>query len=295
MQTRPNFFIVGAPKCGTTAWARYLSHHPDICFSRSKEPHFFNTDFDAFRWAGSLDAYLEYFGNCKGEKIVAEASVQYLYSTDAARNIADFCPEARILIMLRKPSTFIRSYHNQLLLNFDETIKDLRTAWELSGKRPQDTLPAENREPAFLDYKRVGLFSEQLDRYLDVFNRSQIMVVFMEDWINNPRALYVVLMGFLGIEDDGKTDFPQVHAAKHASSRALHRITQRPPRALKAAVGLVKRIPGMENFKPAHMLRGMNMRSGYSATVADKPLAAEIDAYFAEDQARLKKMLDQMP
>ena len=295
MQARPNFFIVGAPKCGTTAFSEYLSDHPDICFSRSKEPHFFNTDFDAFRWARSLDEYLDHFADYKGEKIIAEASVQYLYSMDAARNIMEFCPEARILVMLRKPSTFLRSYHNQLLMNFDETIENLRTAWDMSGQRPQDSMPAENREPAFLDYKRVGLFSEQLARYLDVFDRSQVMVVFMEDWINDPRALYIHLMLFLGIEDDGKTDFPQVHAAKHVSSRALHRITQRPPRVLKAVVDMIKRIPGMEKFKFSDILRRMNVRSGYNEIIVDKALAAEIEAYFAEDQVRLKQMLDQLP
>ncbi len=42
---RPNFFIVGAPKCGTTAWVRYLEDHPDVYFSPSKEPHYFCTDF----------------------------------------------------------------------------------------------------------------------------------------------------------------------------------------------------------------------------------------------------------
>ncbi|MRU15685.1 sulfotransferase domain-containing protein [Roseovarius sp. A21] len=290
--SRPNFFIVGAPKCGTTAWAYYLSGHADICFSKNKEPHYFSTDFDGFRWARCEEDYLSFFEGCECERVIAEASVQYLYSADAARNIAAFNPDARILVMLRRPSAFIRSYHNQLLLNFDETIEDLQTAWDLSGHRCSSSIPAENREPSFLNYKRVGLFSEQLARYFEYFDRSQIKVTFMEDWIQKPRGLYLDLMEFLMIDDDGRTDFSRVHAAKHVSSRMLHRITQRPPFALKKAVGLIKRIPGMEDFKPSHILRKINTRRGYSSSEFNTELAEKIDLYFAEDQARLQKMLE---
>lgn len=293
MSIRPNFFIVGAAKCGTTAWAQYLSAHPDICFARRKEPHFFNTDFPGFRWTRSRQEYLQHFSACTCERIVAEASVQYLYSVDAARNIANFCPEARVLIMLRSPSSFIRSYHNQLLLNLDENVGDLRTAWELSGQRTLTNIPAENREPAFLDYKRVGLFSEQVARYLDVFDRSKVMVVFMENWINDPRSLYLDLMGFLDIEDDGRKDFPPVHTAKNFSNRRLHQLTQRPPRAMTLAMSLLRRFPYMEKFKPVQLLRRINVKPGYFASDVDRSLASEIETYYAEDQAKLKQMLGQ--
>jgi hypothetical protein len=38
MARKPNFFIVGAPKCGTTALSEYLRSHPDVFFSSPKEP-----------------------------------------------------------------------------------------------------------------------------------------------------------------------------------------------------------------------------------------------------------------
>ncbi len=57
---KPNFFIVGAPKCGTTALAAYLKEHPQVFFSDPKEPHYFNDDF-ANRHTTSLQTYLSYF------------------------------------------------------------------------------------------------------------------------------------------------------------------------------------------------------------------------------------------
>ena len=136
-----NFFIVGALKCGTTAWAHYLSRHPDIFFPTAKEPHYFNTDQPNFRRVKNDEEYSQHFKDCHSEKIISEASVQYLYSSTAARSNFEYNPAARILIMLRKPSAFIRSYHNQLLMNCDETIENLRLAWELSDNRSEGDVP----------------------------------------------------------------------------------------------------------------------------------------------------------
>ena len=42
MQKRPNFFIVGAAKSGTTSLHHYLNQHPRISMSKIKEPQYFS-------------------------------------------------------------------------------------------------------------------------------------------------------------------------------------------------------------------------------------------------------------
>ena len=293
MQNQPNLFIVGAPKCGTTAWVEYLSGHPDICFSSSKEPHYFNTDFPGFRWSYSLEQYLEYFKGCGGAKVIGEASVQYLYSEEAAKNIAKFSPEAKILIFLRSPGAFIRSYHNQMLINTDEDEPQLRKAWELSGERHGDSLPKGCREERFLDYKKVGLFSEQVERYLRYFHHDHVKVVFFEDWVVSPRDTYLEIMDFLGINDDSRTDFAQVHGAKQVVNWRLHQMTQRPPTGGKLVLSAIRKIPGMKGFRPARLIRSLNIRSGYKQE-RDKELEKEIDHFFAEDQLKLHASLEKV-
>ncbi|NJO14781.1 MAG: sulfotransferase [Thioploca sp.] len=58
---KPNFFIVGAPKCGTTALSEYLSSHPNVFMSYPKEPHYFSTDMPNKRSSSSLEDYLQLF------------------------------------------------------------------------------------------------------------------------------------------------------------------------------------------------------------------------------------------
>lgn len=287
---RPNLFVVGAPKCGTTAWVEYLSSHPDICFSRLKEPHFFNTDFPGFRWVKSEEGYLSLFSDCKKVNFIGEASVQYLYSKEAANNIFKFSPRAKILIFLRSPASFIRSYHNQLILNADEDELSLRRAWGMSGLRGGSALPKSCREPKFLDYKSVGLFSEQVQRYVDLFPAENVKVLFFEDWITSPRSTYLEIIRFLGIDDDGRNCFPRVHGAKKVVNQRINKLTQRPPRVLTVLMSLIKKIPGMRGFKPSRLIRSLNTRDGYKAT-RDLDLENEIKNFFDEDQKRLCRIL----
>lgn len=281
-----NCFVVSNPKCGTTAWPNYLSYHPDIFLPRSKEPHFFNTDQPRCRWSHSWQNYFDHYKDYHGGKVVLDASVQYRYSTEAAQNIAGFNPRARIVIMLRRPSDFIRSYHNQLLMKLDESNEDLHKAREASGHCSVDDIPS------VLDYKRAGRFSEQVARYLKVFDRSQIIVVIMDDWMKEPRALYLRMKDFLRGEDSGGTDLPPGYAAKHVSRQTLHRLTQRPLDLLKSATRLIKSLLGMGHIQPVRLQRWTNNRAGYRSASDDAALAREINAYFAPDRERLRKLLD---
>ena len=114
---RPNLFIVGAPKCGTSSLHYHLSKHPEIYMSRYKEPHFFGKDLTRLNkiFYTNEKEYLSLFNIVKEEKIIGESSPQYLYSYSAPREIKEFNPESKIIILLRNPINMIYSYHSQLL------------------------------------------------------------------------------------------------------------------------------------------------------------------------------------
>ena len=106
----PNFFIVGAPKCGTTALCEYLKYHPNVFMSTPKEPHYFAEDFERYRHVKTEDKYLALFGDCNDRHLmIGEASVFYLRSTRAVSLIRDFNPDAKIIVMLRNPVDMVYS------------------------------------------------------------------------------------------------------------------------------------------------------------------------------------------
>jgi len=133
---QPNFFIIGAPKCGTTALASYLSAHTDVFFSHPKEPTYFNQDFDEKpRAAHNEKEYLHLFEQADGLKMVGEGSTRYLSSNVAVKNIMKFNPQAKIIIMLRNPIDMYISLHSHCFYNLVEPEEDPEKAWRLQRER----------------------------------------------------------------------------------------------------------------------------------------------------------------
>src|SRR5882757_7658017 len=132
---KPDFFIVGAPKCGTTALYRCLEAHPEIFVPERKELHHFGTDLYSPTYVRQLDEYLSLFAAAGDAKRVGEASVWYLFSKRAATEINAFNPQASVIIMLRNPVEMLHSLHSQHLYNGTEEISDFATALNAEGDR----------------------------------------------------------------------------------------------------------------------------------------------------------------
>ncbi|MDQ3626844.1 MAG: sulfotransferase domain-containing protein [Verrucomicrobiota bacterium] len=279
---KPNFFIVGAPKCGTTAWVQYLGSHPDIFFSTPKEPHYFCYDFPNYRWVKNPDDYLRLFENSGSAQAVGEASVQYLYSEVAAKAIRDFNSNAKIIILIRDQENFLPSLHNQLVFNGDEIIKDFELAWRLSSARDRTNTGWFCRELKFLDYKAAGHFSRQIERYFECFPAEQIRVFHFHDWTLAPRDTYLEILRFLGVEDDGRTEFVPMNVARRRRLNWLTPLIKRPPRPLLAAFRTIKRISGLGTGLRAKLLT-VNSGGGYLTEVRDE-LRAEVRRYYQTEK-----------
>ncbi len=113
MKIKPNFFLVGASKAGTTSLAEAIGTHPDAFMSVPKEPNFFDRFDDPEKVPSSKDwdNYLELFSGSESLSVVGEASVSYLDSELSAESIFSFSPEAKIIISLRNPLDRIKSLY----------------------------------------------------------------------------------------------------------------------------------------------------------------------------------------
>jgi len=132
--SRPNFFIPGAPKCGTTSLAQWLGEHPNIFIPALKEPRFFSTDL--FQTVKSEVEYWHLFNKATGDhQCIGEASTLYLYSKVAIPKIEVSLDKPKYIVMLRNPVDMAYSLHEQKLYARSETVEDFKTAWELSSYR----------------------------------------------------------------------------------------------------------------------------------------------------------------
>ncbi len=144
MEGFPDFFVVGAPRCGTTALCRYLARNPQICVSRPKEPHYFTRLADLPAAEEVQSDYIDRFFDHRNDahRVSGEGSVSYLYLPGVIEHILHFNPEARFIASVRNPLTMLPSYHlrMQFLLQEDET--DFEWAWHLQEARARgENLP----------------------------------------------------------------------------------------------------------------------------------------------------------
>ncbi|MEZ5951866.1 MAG: hypothetical protein R3C12_22175 [Planctomycetaceae bacterium] len=130
-----DFCLVGAPKCGTTSLFNYLKPHPEVFLPKVKEPHYYCTDFPGYRRITTSREYESIFARSLPGQKLGEASVFYLYSKDAVRNLIQEHPACKIVAILRRPIEMLQSYHQQLTNGFRETELDFEKAWQLRHER----------------------------------------------------------------------------------------------------------------------------------------------------------------
>jgi len=290
---KPNFFIVGAPKCGTTALSEYLRGHPNVFFSQPKEPHFFATDFPNHRATATLEEYLALFHEVRPNHLrVGEGSVWYLYSREAVRNIYEYNPEAKLIVMLRNPVDLVHSLHSQALISIDEDEKDFEKAWNLqelrkSGKR----IPKRCRTPALLQYRDIGKLGAQMERLLEVFPKEQVKVILFEDFVADTKCIYEDVLSFLHIPSDKREYFPQTNKNRQYRIRWLGKFTQCPPEGLLRAYGYVKDRVGIKNS--GHLLMQI-LRKINLVFRAREPLRAEFRRTLTKDFEQDIRMLERI-
>jgi hypothetical protein len=205
----PDFFIVGHPKCGTTALYEMLRSHPQIFMPELKEPWFFAQDmrprFQPVRQAPTpqnLPDYLALFAGAGPDQRAGEASSTYLLSHDAAGHIAEVIPGARIIAILREPAAFLRSLHQQLLKTHVESKKRLGAAMALEpARREGRRIPRGSHRPQLLLYSDHVRYAEQLRRYHEVFPREQVLVLIYDDFRADNEGTVRTVRRFLGVDD----------------------------------------------------------------------------------------------
>jgi hypothetical protein len=190
----PNFFIVGAPKAGTTALYAYLDQHPQVYMSPLKEPCYFAPEQSQPNPHSSWDGYLTLYRSAREQTAIGEATACYLWSRTAAQSIAARIPHARIIISLRNPVD--RAFSQYLeRLTIGATRKSFREEIDASLRSSRD-----GKFDYLWPFLEVGRYHEQILRYFDAFPRAQIHILFYEELVGAPVRVVADMFAFLGVD-----------------------------------------------------------------------------------------------
>lgn len=258
---KPNFFIIGAPKCGTTSLIRYLDDHGEVCISEPKEPHHFLSDLPDYISVRDRDAYEASFTSKQYPcKRVGEASTWYLFSKEAVPNILQYEPNAKIIAMVRNPVDMAESLYKQFAYGLEENADTFEKAWYLQPSRKDGKhIPQHIVEPARLQYKQVCSLGSQLQRLMDTVPADQLKIILFDDFKDNTADVYDSVLEFLGLEHDGKADFPILNQRKSNRFKFLNEflITNR---YLNRAVAFFKSAFGIQELGLSRRILKLNVR-----------------------------------
>jgi hypothetical protein len=194
---RPNLFIVGAMKSGTSTLHTLLGEHPEIFMSEPKEPCYFidlehlespaREVVESWGFWRSEESYLEIFREAGEARFIGESSTNYSKRPKmpgAPERIAAFAPEARILYIMRDP--------------VERTISHY---WHAVGQRKErrDLVTALMEEP---HYREVSYYAYQLEPYLRLFGRDRVHTITLEQLRSNAPTSLEEIFGWLEVDSE---------------------------------------------------------------------------------------------
>ena len=200
----PNFFVIGAPRCGTSTFHEGLRQHPQVFMPEEKEPWYYAFGERTAPFKGPKDElfyhylnseqYAALFVGARDEVAVGEASTIYLFSEQALARLRAERPDAKFLAILRNPID--RGYSNFLQHQQQgrEPLRSYRAALEAEpSRRAADWAP-------YWFYLDVGFYGRQLQRYYDAFGAERVKVFLLEDLQQDAAAVYRAAFEFLGVD-----------------------------------------------------------------------------------------------
>lgn len=208
---RPNFFIIGAPKAGTTSLFSLLAAHPQAAMAQGKEPHFFSHE-KKYTHSTGWQKYSQLFSHGFNKKAIGDASTSYsrirYYPATVAR-IHEHVPEARIIYMVRHPLQRMESAYvgrlgsegGHLLASVNEAVR---------------------QNPIIVDSSR---YWEVFEAYRQKFDELRIKIVWFEEYIARQTAVFQEVCRFLDIDDSVRPalDREMTNSRAFASERMAKR------------------------------------------------------------------------
>ena len=225
---KPDFFIVGVQKGGTTSLYNYLAQHPCVLAASKKEIHYFSDNYDKGA-SGYKDYFptifkqLHTFLTCKNKVITGEATPFYLLHPHAPSRIKREFPKAKIIMMLRNPIDRAYShyrYHVKLgeeTLTFEEAI-----AAEPERLQGEYEKMIEDEKYNSITYKtysymKRGVYADQVARWLDLFPKEQILTIKSEEFFADPATSYSQVQTFLGLPDHPLKSYKKFNAGQESA------------------------------------------------------------------------------
>lgn len=172
---RPNFFVVGGMKCGSTSIYSYLCQHPQIIPALKKEIHFFNNYYDrGLNWYTS-----HFFPLTEGQGFQTGEATPCLSEYGVWERIAQHYPDLKLIVVLRNPVERAYSHYNHTAQWFGaEHSFEVSIASELENTELHQIMLRDDSAYRQVEsyYISLGLYVYWLKEWMKFFPRERFLI-----------------------------------------------------------------------------------------------------------------------
>lgn len=261
---QPTFIVIGAAKCGTTSICDLLGAHPDVFMSSPKEPHHFSrlTTYDKQR-----DWYESLFPDPGAYQAVGEGSTSYTHPHRidfVVPRIRERLPECRLIYMVRHP------------------VRRLESDWRMrrwEERAPASITDAVDKQASLIT---LGLYWKHLQAYREAFPDDQLLVVFLEDFAEEPVSELHRAYEHIGVDPAFVPDDPETPRYASADFRRMGALAK-----------WVRGVPGYDRLRdlvPDQVVRlaRRTLTEDFDPSATWDPDVLEtVRGYFRDDSRRL--------
>lgn len=236
----PDFIIIGAAKCGTTSLYGALADHPFVVpcvtedghFDKTKEVHFF--DYSFYR---GEDWYRSHFPTAEERAAFArehgrpfltgEASPSYISHLWAPGRVRQMLPDVKLLAIFRNP---VDRAYSQFKMTWREGEEDIESFLEATEREDERLAPELERlaaDPWYnswdygcWSYLSRSRYAEQVERWLELFPREQLLFLKAEDLFADPGPTIDAAYDFLGLPPHHPAQPAVLNAARYETMPA---------------------------------------------------------------------------
>jgi len=248
-------------------------------------------DYPGVRVVEAEEQYEALYRDAEPHQLLGDASASVIHSDVAIDRILERSPQAKFIVLVRDPVAAVRSFHGELLHNLNEDVSNFECAWRLQTERAEGRqIPTTCREPRFLQYREIFDYREQLPAFFEKVTAEQRLILVFEEFFADPLTSYRQVLAFLGLEDDGRTEFHAVNAARRHRFRWLAEIHRKMVDGNgRLYRGLRGSLSGV-GIHPSNILARFNRKPGGKPAIS-AAFEAELREHFRPDVETVEHLL----
>lgn len=190
----PDWYIIGAPKCGTTSLHDYIIQHPDIDPCMSKEPCYYNGWYDYGQYY-----YRAQFPSRSRGRITGESTTSYLAHPLVAQRMHSLTPHAKIIVMVRNPADRAYSQYHMMRRSEVETAPTFEVALTYEEQRQREYERGDMNEHIWHMYRGNGMYAYHLTRWHPYFPVDKMLIINYDDFASRPQSVLDRVWNHLGV------------------------------------------------------------------------------------------------